>query len=150
MAEKADFLVENLSARWLISALQTFYDHSEVPEERIAGGLGFTYGNLIKIYETEHHARRRNRPPEAHAFRNKSVPGMFGFSPGDDILINLNVLVLDAAKRGGLAAPALIRLIAAVAAGNTVFQRTDALATVPPFSDHPHFTYSFDGRKNQS
>ncbi|NPD17765.1 hypothetical protein HOY34_21560 [Xinfangfangia sp. D13-10-4-6] len=146
-AEQSDFLVERLSVRWLISALQTFYDHSDMPDERIAGGMGFIYGNLIKIYETEHHARRRNRPPEAHAFKNKSVPGMFGFSPGDDILINLNVLMLDAAKRGGIAGAPLMRLIDAVARGNTVFQRTDALASVHPFSEHPRFTLSFEGRK---
>ncbi|MBJ2153570.1 hypothetical protein [Paracoccus sp. IB05] len=149
-AEQSGFLVERLSVRWLISALQTFYDHSDVPDERSAGGMGFIYGNLIKVYETEHHARRRNRPPEAHAFKNKSVPGMFGFSPGDDILINLNVLMLDAAKRGGLAGAPLIHLMDAVARGDTVFQRTDALASVHPFSEHPRFTFSFDGRKNQS
>lgn len=145
--EQSEFMLARLSIRWLISALQTFYDHSEVAGERVAGGIGFTYGNLIKVYETEHHARRRNRIPEADSYKNKSVPGMFGFKPGDDILINLNVIVLDAAKNGGLASDPLLKLLETVAHGKTIFQRTDSLADVAPFSLHPNFTFSFDGRK---
>lgn len=146
-SEQADFMTEQLSIRWIISSLQTFYDHSDVPGERSAGGLGFVYGNLIKIYETEHHARRRNKAPDPSGFKNKSVHGMFGFKPGDDIMINLNVLMLDAAKSGGRAGKPLLRLMTAIADGNTIFQRTDALAEVEPFSEHPSFTLSFDGRK---
>lgn len=145
--EQADFLIERLSIRWVISALQTFYDHSEVPGERIAGGMGFTYGNLIKVYETEHHARHRRRTPNIDAYKNKSVRGMFGFKPGDDILINLNVLMLDAAKAGGLASTPLLKLLDMIAQSETIFQRTDALVETEPFSDHPNFTLSFEGRK---
>lgn len=144
--EQSDFMIQSLPVRWLLSALQTFYDHSDDAGEKIAGGIGFTYGNMIKIYETEHNAKSKAATPKVRQYKNKSVPTMFGFKPGDDILININVLVLDAATKGGLAAAPLLRLLEVVADSQTIFQRTDALQRVPEFSDHPSFTLSFDGR----
>jgi hypothetical protein len=144
--EQPDFMIDNLTPRWLISALQTFYDHGDDSGEKLAGIGGFFYGNLIKIYETEHNARRRNRVPQIQNYKNKSVPGMFGFKPGDDILININSMALDVAKNGGLAARPFLALLEAVATSNTIFQRTDALHEIEPFSQHPTFTLSFLGR----
>lgn len=144
--EQSEFMTVRTTPRWLISALQTFYDHGEDAQERIAGSVGFLYGNLIKVYETEYAARRRNKPPELKNYRNKSVPGMSGFKPGDDILININVLVLDAAKSGGLASRPLMALLEVIAESETIFQRTDALREVEPFAQHPTFTLSFRGR----
>jgi hypothetical protein len=145
-AEQSEFMTNELTPRWLISALQTFYDHSDDAHERIAGGVGFLYGNLIKVYETEYAARRRNRLPELKNYKNKSVPGLFSFKPGDDILININILVLDAAKSGGLAAKPLMALLEVIASSETIFQRTDALYGIEPFTQHPSFTMSFQGR----
>jgi hypothetical protein len=139
-------MIEAINARWLVSALQTFHDHSDDCRERIAGVAGFLYGNLIKVYETEYSARQRRRDPEIRHFKNRSVPGLSGFTPGDDILININVIVLEAAKDGGLASRPLLALLEIIAASNTIFQRTDALGEIAPFSDHPTFTLSFRGR----
>lgn len=144
--EQSNFMVTSINARWLISALQTFYDHSDEMRERIAGVVGFLYGNLIKVYETEYSARQRNRTPEIRHFKNRSVPGLSGFTPGDDILININVIMLEAAKHGGLASKPLFALLEIIASSNTIFQRTDALHAVAPFSEHPTFTLSFRGR----
>ena len=144
--EQSTFMISSTNARWLISALQTFYDHSDDIHERTAGVAGFLYGNLIKIYETEYSARRRNRTPEIRHYKNRSVPGLSGFTPGDDILININVIMLEAAKHGGLASKPLMALLEIIAASNTIFQRTDALHGVAPFSEHPTFTLSFRGR----
>lgn len=144
--EHGAFMAETVSVRWLISALQTFHDHSTLPNERVAGAAGFLYGNMIKIYETEHHALKRDAPPTYKGYKNKSVSSMFGFKPGDDILININAFVLDAAKNGGAAGPALMRLLQVIAESKTIFQRTDALHQVEEFSRHPTFTLSFDGR----
>ena len=74
------------------------------------------------------------------------MPGLSGFTPGDDILININVIMLEAAKHGGLASKPLMALLEIIAASNTIFQRTDALHGVAPFSEHPTFTLSFRGR----
>lgn len=145
-AEQSNFMIGSINARWLISALQTFHDHSEDGRERMAGVAGFLYGNLIKAYETEHSARHRNRTPELRHYKNRSVPGLSGFTPGDDILININVIMLEAAKSGGLASKPLLALLDIIASSNTIFQRTDALQGVAPFSNHPTFTLSFRGR----
>lgn len=145
-AEQSKFMIASSNARWLISALQTFYDHSEDDRERRAGLAGFLYGNLIKVYETEFSARQRKRTPEIRHYKNRSVPGLSGFKPGDDILININVIMLEAAKNGGLASKPLMALLEIIASSNTIFQRTDALHGVAPFSEHPSFTLSFRGR----
>lgn len=144
--EQSNFMIRSINARWLISALQTFYDHSDDSRERTAGVSGFLYGNLIKVYETEYSARQRKRTPEIRHYKNRSVPGLSGFKPGDDILININVIVLEAAKNGGLAAKPLMALLEIISSSNTIFYRTDALHGVAPFSEHPTFTLSFRGR----
>jgi hypothetical protein len=145
-AEQSSFMIAAINARWIISALQTFYDHSEDIQERTAGVAGFLYGNLIKVYETEYAARQRKRTPDASHYKNRSVPGLSGFTPGDDILININVIMLEAAKHGGLASKPLMALLEIIASSRTIFQRTDALHAVAPFSEHPTFTLSFRGR----
>lgn len=145
--EESDFLLERLSARWLVSVLQTFYDHGSNAEERIAGAAGFFYGNLMKVYETERAALGPGRrlKPDDYPRSLKSLPGMGGFRPGDDVLANINVLALDAAMNGGMAGPALMRLIQIAQSGTTIFQRTDALRHHSAFRNRRSFTLSFGG-----
>lgn len=146
-AEEADFLLERLPARWLVSTLQTFYDHPATPGERTAGGVGFMYGNLIKVYETER-AASRPRPPDSpypYSPQLRAVEGMGGFKPGDDVLANINVLAYDAALDGGPAGRVLLRLMEIVRDGDTIFRRTDELRHLPAFRDRRLYTLSFDG-----
>jgi len=145
-SEQTDFMLEHIDARWLISALQTFYDHPATAGERTAGGMGFMYGNLIKVYETERSAEGRGEIRKDAQFRNRNFRGLYGFKPGDDILANLHVLLYDASLDAGLAGPPLLRFMEMASDNDLIFSRIDALSDTPPFSDHPTYTLSFGGR----
>ncbi len=147
-----DFLIENLTGRWIISALQTFHNHGQTEGDRMAGAAGFLYGNLIKIYETERNTMRE-KPLEKlspSTFRNKTVPELFGFVPGDDVLININAFVYGIAKQGGLASAPLMRLLEIIYQSKSIFSRVDAFSEAAQFADHPTFTRSFEGRSKTS
>jgi hypothetical protein len=144
--EKSSTLAVCLDTRWLISALQTFYDHGQSAGEKAAGGVGFMYGNMIKVYETEFAAITDNVDIQHGKFKNRSFPTMYGFKPGDDILININVLAFDAAVNGGLAKVPLLELLKRSKNANTLFQRIDSLKNSEKYGDHPTYTLSFDGR----
>ncbi|MGR3322764.1 MAG: glycosyltransferase family 2 protein [Pseudooceanicola sp.] len=52
-AEHSDFLLDNLDARWLVSAITTFGDHGATPVQREVGGALSVLFNTMKLYETE-------------------------------------------------------------------------------------------------
>lgn len=124
--EQGHWLAENLNARWLVSALQTFADHGRSPSEAKCGAVGFLYGNMIKIYEVEI-ASAYTRQETTGAYRPSEVCGLFEFQPGDDILVNINSHVFTAAIDAGGAGLALVRLLAIVKDGGTIFARTDSI-----------------------
>jgi hypothetical protein len=146
--QESEFLLANLTPRWVVSALQTFFDHGVNEGERLAGLTGFLYGNLIKIYETERNTMRDKLPHNVlpRTFKNLGVPGLFGFVPGDDILININALVYGVATLGGLASAPLLHLLQVIFNSDTIFSRCDALSEVKKFRNHPSYTLSFEGR----
>lgn len=125
--EKADWMTNNLNGRWLISALQTFADHGRSHPEILCGAVGFMYGNLVKVYETEI-ASAYVRQEEVGKFRAGSLDGFFAFQPGDDILLNINTFALTAIEDAGPAALPLAKLLSLVRAGSTIFSRTDEIA----------------------
>lgn len=127
--EQSEFLLSELNFRWLISSLQTFFDHSPVAEDRTCGGIGYTYGNLIKIYEAERSIERHERlaklPKHLQA---SSVNGAGSFKPGSDILMNLHRTIYDAACCSSLVGPILVQLMLIVQSSDTAFSRIDELA----------------------
>lgn len=51
--EESDYLMTHLDARWLVSAITTFGDHGQTPEQRQLGqALSVLFG-MMKLYETE-------------------------------------------------------------------------------------------------
>lgn len=127
--EQSKFLCRELSTRWLISALQTFFDHSPHEGDRVCGGIGFTYGNLIKIYEAERNAEKIETGPDPDRYmKAPSFPGIGGFEVGSDILVNLHRTIYDAVAEAELAGPVLSELLSRAQDANLVFQRLDSLA----------------------
>ncbi|MBN8294892.1 hypothetical protein JI664_23175 [Rhodobacter sp. NTK016B] len=139
--EQAEWMATNLNGRWLISALQTFADHGRDADEIRCGSVGYVYGSLIKIYECEI-ASAYDRKPATGPFRGGAVPGLFEFQPGDDVLFNLNTLVAAQGEHAGPAGYALGSLMAQVKASQSVFVRTDALAT-----DRADAFFAFTGKR---
>lgn len=124
--EHGDWMAAELSARWLISTLQTFADHGRTPEERLCGTAGFLYGNLVKAYESEINSAYRRRG-QVGRFKGAPVRGMHGFQPGHDILLNINAFTIAQADGAGPAGAALLHLVARVKAGETIFARVDQM-----------------------
>lgn len=50
---EAEFLCQHLTLRWLISASDTFCDHTRNPHEATAGVAASMLLNMVKLYETE-------------------------------------------------------------------------------------------------
>lgn len=76
--EYQDLLLSSMSLRWLVSALDTFADHAEAPNEAELAILGSLLLNTVKLYETE---RRFLAPsdsnPSARVAISKPPPVMF-------------------------------------------------------------------------
>ena len=141
--EQHEWLAETLNGRWLISALQTFADHARSPEEARCGGIGYVYGSLIKIYECEI-ASTPSKAVSTLPYISGSVPGLFEFQPGDDILFNLNTFVMAAGIGSGPGGVALSALLAKVKAGQSAFSRADEL-----IGDRADAYLSFTGKRKK-
>ena len=60
--EEADYLVENLNTRWLVSAADTFADYSEEPLEQAYALATAGLINAVKLAETERWLRKIDEP----------------------------------------------------------------------------------------
>lgn len=142
-AEEGAYLARSLPSRWLISALQTFFDHGTRPGDREAGGMGFVYGNLIKVYEAERAATAPHGPADPDRFAPERFRGMFGFVPGNDILLNINRGMFEAASRAETAGPALFELLARARRSETAFSRIDRIAQEMPDAERRKLKFAF-------
>ena len=124
-----NFLLSNLNVRWTISALQTFFDHGENDAQKTVGGMGFLYGNLIKVYESEHSLFQDNAETEGplKVMANEGFPSLGSFSPGQDILRNINLAALAAAQLDDVAGPLLMLLLSRSQRQKTIFHRVDQM-----------------------
>lgn len=145
--EHSEFLIKNLSARWLISTLQTFFDHSPDDDDRACGGIGFTYGNLIKIYEAERNESRVVFEPDPEKeLRPKEFGELGSFRAGSDILVNLHRTIFDAVVEAPLAGPVLYELLDRASEAKIVFHRLDRIADRRKDAKKVRLKYAFGGR----
>ena len=122
-------LVAELSTRWLISSLQTFLDHGRTEGQRLIGGIGYFYANMMKIYEGE----RAIEGLATDAVYAGALPqtkggfrGMDRYSlGGTDLLLNTNALALGYAGMDPVAGPILEELLLRVKHSHSVFSRND-------------------------
>lgn len=95
--EHTDWLLQHLNIRWLVSACDTFADHSPSPTERALGLATSVLANTVKIYETEnvmsHHMQASYDSALVAEVQQKAIPlmeGMSCFTVGtDDTLRNM-------------------------------------------------------------
>ncbi|MFD1882098.1 hypothetical protein [Paracoccus pacificus] len=129
--EQGDWVASQLNPRWLISALQTFADHGRNAAEVRAGSIGFLYGSMIKVYETEIASTFKpasNDSPIPGPFLGPPVWGMYGFQPGDNALLNINAFVMSGILGAGPASLAALALMGRIKKSKAVFTRMDHLA----------------------
>lgn len=122
-----DFLIQNLSSRWLVSICDTYIDYSQSKEE-----IGYAFGsvlllNTIKLYETEykmHHLNLTsedilNLGPETQLF-----DGMTAYDArGGDMLINMMNRVEEKMNQDLVTAQIYKELIMRCSRMDTVFSR---------------------------
>jgi hypothetical protein len=127
------WLCENLDIRWLISACDTFADHSHDEKER---ALAFSVSlmlNTLKLYETERYLTNSTEIPydsvKISYLQNFLVPifeGMSCFTIGtDDTLRNLVWRMKDV-SRGTVAGEILLEVFSRLHQCNSVFARFKA------------------------
>jgi hypothetical protein len=141
-------LVNELTSRWLISTLQTFLDHGISEEQKLVGGCGYFYANMIKIYEGER-AIEGLAQDSILLGTEPSTPNRFrGLDRykvgGTDLLLNTNALALEISASDRTAGIVLQEFLLRVKNSGNVFTRSDATRIaheieVPDFED----TWSF-------
>lgn len=128
--EKAGILLLNeLSTRWLISVLQTFFDHGISEGQRIIGAGGYFYANLMKLYEGER-ALEGLDPWSIYASSTPAVESKFrGLDRfnlgGTDLNLNTNALLLEMSALDDTAGMFLVELLLRVQCSANVFTRLD-------------------------
>ena len=96
-AAERDFLLQSLSIRWLISAADTFIDHSQDNLLKALLMNAVVLINTIKLQESERYLHKAEHLPidaqRQHALQNERLPlfdGVAGFAVGtDDTLRNM-------------------------------------------------------------
>lgn len=129
-AECGFILVNELTSRWLISTLQTFFDHGMNEAQRLVGGCGYFYANMIKIYEGERAIEGLGQD-DVLAGTEPSTPNKFrGLDRykvgGTDLLLNTNALALEISLRDKIAGVVLQEFILRVKNSGNVFTRSDS------------------------
>jgi hypothetical protein len=128
--EYGAYLINEFSTRWLISTLQTFFDHGLNENQRVIGGCGYFYSNMMKIYEGERSIEGlgqsdvlRNLEPQTKSrFR-----GLDRYKVGGtDLLLNTNCLALEISLRDEVAGLVLQEFLLRTKISGNVFTRSDA------------------------
>lgn len=124
--EEKDFLLRELSLRWLVSACDTLVDRGETPVQRAVALSGSLLANSMKLAETE---RLRARPAGDDAAVPPRAPtgdlfdGMTTFRPGGDMVDNLFRRLAQVATLDDVAGPILQEVGRRVRQADTVVRR---------------------------
>lgn len=122
-------IVNELSTRWLISTLQTFLDHGKNEHQRLIGGVGYFYANMMKIYEGERAIEGLDQdaiyedtcPKTRNKFR-----GLDRYNVGGtDLMLNTNALALEISGRDDVAGLVFQEFLLRVKSSGNVFTRLD-------------------------
>ena len=127
--EEHAILLATLPARWLISTMQTFFDHGETEDQRLIGGSGYFFSNLMKAYEGER-AIEGHAPdalyPGTKPTTKTGFPGMDRFRLGNtDLMLNTMAMLLETAGREPVAGRVLTEFILRLKLADTLFSRMD-------------------------
>jgi hypothetical protein len=133
--EEAHFLTKALSIKWLVSACDTFADHSNDDAERATALVAATMVKTIKIYETEMLFRfKRLEPAEWPDYESTHLfDGLNSFNIGyGDVVCNLKNRIKDFVRRGTPTALILDEVFERACRFDTAFSRWRAEHTHEP------------------
>lgn len=113
----------HLSARWLVSACDTFMDFSEDPAERAAAMAGSLLVNTVKLYETERLAVEATHSAYVDVRRRPLFDGLTAYSIGRGDMIQNLMNRVRSVSVGLTAGAVLLELLERMKQHDTVFQR---------------------------
>lgn len=129
-SEEKDFLLKNLNTRWLISAADTFIDHSKDFGVQSLSLACLCLFNTVKMYETERYIIQtktlNDDPKKVKHLQNERVPlfdGTSAFAVGtDDTLRNMRWRIDKVAKHN-VAGEILLEIFKRLQQNETVYKR---------------------------
>lgn len=124
--EEAYFLIKALNTKWLVSACDTFTDHSNDDAERATALVAATMVKTIKIYETEMLFRfKRLEPTEWPDYKpTHFFDGLNSFNIGfGDVVSNLKSRIKSFVRRGTPTSLILDELFERVCKFDTAYSR---------------------------
>lgn len=128
--EHGEELLKIIRTRDLISALRTFADQSPDEAVRLRAKLAFTYGTLIKAYESERMAENRDPYKADYEYpvkvRMLKIPSLYGinFLPDNSLEI-INVLMMEEVEEDPVVGAMILVLLERISRGATIFSRAD-------------------------
>lgn len=125
-----DRLLAILPTRDLISALRTFADYSPNETQRLTAKLGFVYGTLIKVYETERIVDGLDPQNATYDYPTRNVRlhirGLFGIRfEADNSLEVINTNMVEEVNSDPIIGAMILALLERIATGSTIFSRAD-------------------------
>jgi hypothetical protein len=127
--QEGQFLREILNVKWLVSACDTFSDHSPDDAERATALIASSIVKTIKLYETEMLFRFKRLDPLAWpVYKNTLIfDGLYSFNIGyGDVVNNLKRRIKDITRRGTPPALILNELFERICKFNTAYSRLRA------------------------
>jgi hypothetical protein len=134
-AEEARFLAKALNVKWLVSACDTFADHSNDDAERATALVASGMLKTIKLYETERLFRvKKLEPAEWPDYKPTPLfDGLHSFNIGyGDVVCNFKARIKNFVRRGTPTALILDELFERVCIFDTAFSRLRAEHTHEP------------------
>ena len=127
--EQGVILINELSTRWLISTLQTYFDHGKNENQRLIGASSYFYANLVKIYEGERAIEGRDQDGTYSSMKPQTPNRFRGMDRyelgGTDLLLNTNALALEIANKEEVSGLVFKELLLRVKQSGNVFTRND-------------------------
>lgn len=124
------WLCKHLNIRWLISACDTFADHSQDEKERALAFSASLMINTLKLYETERYVTNMEDtnydPLKILYLQNSLVPifeGMSCFTIGTDDTLRNMVWRMREISRGTITGEILLEVFSRLHQGDSVFSR---------------------------
>lgn len=137
--EEGDFLREQLSLRWLVSACDTFADHAADPTRRALAMIGTVIVNSVKLQETERlmlglaGQALPEKPPGGTLFDGLTV-----FSwPRGDMVANMITRIRHVSAGDSVLGPLLTEMVARLLHHDTVYRRMARLREGMPPDQRP-------------
>ncbi len=128
--EEMGRIQKKISPRWILACLRTISEYGRTDAERNLATAGYTYGTLIRNYETERKYNALKSEQLGFSIPEKSIHldinkiGFYNLGRDNGASI-INILLIQIANNKTPAGILILILLAEIKDGNTIFSRVD-------------------------